>query len=1193
MKKAAIALAVAAVTAISSMNISATASAETSNGNDYSRAGYGYVSVGAVELLENVLDVTLSASESEYLTAHSDFALKYNDGVAGKLVRSDFKQDTGELTVTPAPFFYKAVNGKTVNWQPVLINGEDISGSWSAVIDDSYTDDFVTVTYNTSFTVPYGDINGVLNLYYNQAENAYKKLEDKNAEYQTLYDDYQNRLREYDEYLEYRKGYEEQSAAYDKYLQDKFDWDIQDRLYQSYLAACAQYELDTKAYAEYEAAQREYIQRQALYQQYLIDKANYDEQYGEYLTKISDPRIAKELSHIEILDYLFTPVIIYGNNHRTLYNAVMGGSVTQVLSRLGEVNDDALFLAKLIRQPIDDAEKATKNLRDIFTKLNACKTDEDKYLLYIAAYDSLKENLTMLLQTLDYFFRNDFVRGQLKEYDGVSRDLQFQVMLAQLYSVCYALDNRATIGSYYKEHMDYYSQKNNSDKLYDFDSSYRIDGKTPAQLLGSVVLTDTNDAEPIDSYVHIPEEPNALDVVEEPVQPARVSQPVEPEKVNNPGPAPQVENDPGPPREEVLHPGDEPTEYQPTAEEQALADAFAEGNLSKRENLSTNYVYEAYCVVNHYFRNAQTLTVAFYLHADDQNCAWEEEDVQAGSSVEYGGSTPAMERRGYTCEFDGWQDSEGNPVDINNVPAAAGYLKLYPHFTETPNMYDVVWIINGVDYPAKAAYGSKPDYNDTYEGVPVKRHDEDGRQYRFTGWDRDMEVMTDQTIYYTAVFEKSCLVTFKSYSETYVISYWKGEMPECPDGDLQKPSNAQNYYTFGGWKNERGNIVSISPVEEDATYEAYFDARAILPLGANNKATVVLKNGTYYADCKMAASKTPLDISLIAEWAVGDGAGIILNLPTYSISFSADEVYLLRQSGAFTITPSAPVQFKSTSSGHGSYRFFVAISGKNGQTYDRSFTFAADYCYLDEAYSNLYRIDGDTKTEIGYAYSQNSVTFSMRAGYNYEIYPEYDVNILNEDTIRANVKSALENDPITITVKAPENGQFIQRVYYLDASGKQVLLIADENEEENEGYFYTFPLPEGGVTVGVIYGFYEYTVTFISEGTVIATRICRYGEDVVQPTPYKAPDGEYSYAFAGWDREVAEVTEDAVYVAQFSKQLLPAPESTELSQKMQILLWLANHLVLISVVAVILLALAVTGIIWGVKHRKKKRKTRQ
>ncbi len=67
----------------------------------------------------------------------------------------------------------------------------------------------------------------------------------------------------------------------------------------------------------------------------------------------------------------------------------------------------------------------------------------------------------------------------------------------------------------------------------------------------------------------------------------------------------------------------------------------------------------------------------------------------------------------------------------------------------------------------------------------------------------------------------------------------------------------------------------------------------------------------------------------------------------------------------------------------------------------------------------------------------------------------------------------------------------------------------------------------------------RYTVTFESEGTILSAKDYDYGtpaEDIVRPAdPSKAKDAQYTYVFAGWNSEIAAVTEDATYTAVFTK----------------------------------------------------------
>jgi len=95
-----------------------------------------------------------------------------------------------------------------------------------------------------------------------------------------------------------------------------------------------------------------------------------------------------------------------------------------------------------------------------------------------------------------------------------------------------------------------------------------------------------------------------------------------------------------------------------------------------------------------------------------------------------------------------------------------------------------------------------------------------------------------------------------------------------------------------------------------------------------------------------------------------------------------------------------------------------------------------------------------------------------------------------------------------------------------------------------EGYAFTGWTPELGAISGdtVYTALFEelpkYTITFKNDDdSVISSEQYYQGATVVEPaTPTKAPvEGEYSYAFAGWDYEVTAVNCDATYRATYTK----------------------------------------------------------
>lgn len=73
----------------------------------------------------------------------------------------------------------------------------------------------------------------------------------------------------------------------------------------------------------------------------------------------------------------------------------------------------------------------------------------------------------------------------------------------------------------------------------------------------------------------------------------------------------------------------------------------------------------------------------------------------------------------------------------------------------------------------------------------------------------------------------------------------------------------------------------------------------------------------------------------------------------------------------------------------------------------------------------------------------------------------------------------------------------------------------------------------------------KYTITFMSEDSVLSTDLWEYGTTPVYRggTPTKAEDGEYVYTFNGWIPEIVSVVADATYTATFTAT--PKPEAIE------------------------------------------------
>ena len=101
--------------------------------------------------------------------------------------------------------------------------------------------------------------------------------------------------------------------------------------------------------------------------------------------------------------------------------------------------------------------------------------------------------------------------------------------------------------------------------------------------------------------------------------------------------------------------------------------------------------------------------------------------------------------------------------------------------------------------------------------------------------------------------------------------------------------------------------------------------------------------------------------------------------------------------------------------------------------------------------------------------------------------------------------------------------------YYVDAAGYRV---TGEHTIEGETYYFD----ENGVCQA------SFLIIFKNDdGTVLSSK--RYAEGAivkVPADPTKAPDANYIYTFAGWDKLIGPVTGDAVYTATYTKEERPA-----------------------------------------------------
>ena len=185
------------------------------------------------------------------------------------------------------------------------------------------------------------------------------------------------------------------------------------------------------------------------------------------------------------------------------------------------------------------------------------------------------------------------------------------------------------------------------------------------------------------------------------------------------------------------------------------------------------------------------------------------------------------------------------------------------------------------------------------------------------------------------------------------------------------------------------------------------------------------------------------------------------------------------------------------------------------------------------------------------------LTFSLSAVLACNSKPEENTNqsslkeeISSNSSINDNASSnsSVEEQVVTYLITfANEDGTVLQQTEVEEGSMPEYT-GATPSKAATAQYTYTFagwdkPLSSASaeVTYTAIYSSVvnKYVVKFVNEnGNVLQESEVEYGKTPVYTgtTPVKAEDDNYTYNFAGWDKEISAVTGEATYVAIFDAE---------------------------------------------------------
>jgi len=392
-----------------------------------------------------------------------------------------------------------------------------------------------------------------------------------------------------------------------------------------------------------------------------------------------------------------------------------------------------------------------------------------------------------------------------------------------------------------------------------------------------------------------------------------------------------------------------------------------------------------------------------------------------------------------------------------------------------------------------------------------------------------------------------------------------GDIPEYK-GSFSKEYSGNVFYEFTGWDSQ------IKAVDGNITYTAQFEEKFIIPFASGGGASIDYGDGVIVADCTQNGTN-PIKIDVISAIAESEFA-ICIKAMQGEITFGFLDTIALCESGAEYI------DLSTLKKSDGGYQYKITLLDYEGKEISNEIfaSVTLPFTVTDLLHTVLSYATEEGRVPVDFTVDESSVSFKMGLGRLYTTKPEYTAKGVSSGAVKVGVLETdlKPGDSVTIDMTVP-NGVEVVSLYYISEAGERVEISGN-----------SFVMPAGSVELGVEYEYIKYNVSFVSDGKVIASYVCIYGEEVkIPPTPKKAPDTKYSYTFKGWSSEVVPVTEDFVYTALFYAEKLPdkvqdGPQITEPVMKIIVL-----GATLASTLVFLVIPSSVLSIVLSVKRKRR------
>ncbi len=550
-----------------------------------------------------------------------------------------------------------------------------------------------------------------------------------------------------------------------------------------------------------------------------------------------------------------------------------------------------------------------------------------------------------------------------------------------------------------------------------------------------------------------------------------------------------------------------------------------------------------------YSTTTNKYTISFI---DDDNSELKKlENVAYGTTPSYGANPTKASTAQYTYTFAGWTPA------ITNVTSNATYKATY---NSTIRQYTITYIDgNGSSTTETLNYNEMP----TPPANPAKTATAK-YTYTFSGWDKPIVAVSGNATY-TAQFSSTInkyTIRFVNYNNDELqntdVEY--GTTPSEPSAP-SKPSDAQYSYSFKGWDSE------ITAVTEAKTYKATYNnnLRSYDIHFVNDDNTPLETYTVEYGKTPAYSGSTPTKLPTVqytythSGWTpeIANVTGEATYKATYNRSLQQYKVTFLNYNNDIlqesNITYGLHQSYnKETPTRTGTAKYRYEFKGWSPAiTNETTVTGAQTYTAQFNEITNTYTI-----TFVNY---DDEPLYS--SDFKYDEMPSYGGETPEKPSDAEHTYTFISWTPAiaTVTGAATYKAQFstaatLYDITFKDYDGSilksekyeygQTPTCATPIRPQDDQYIYTFTgwtpaianvTADAEYTASYSSTVRQYDITFVDGNGASQKVKVNYGEVPTAPsTPTKTATDEFTYTFSGWQPDIATVTGEATYTAQFT-----------------------------------------------------------